>query len=593
MSTASPQTIATSTNGVDGNDDLLNLLTDSWNQQQREAVHTSQWTRDYLARLTSLPLDQLVREPVDLRAEQIKMRHDAQQLAFQDYPAFIHAQSCRTQVDETLDSLGGHLDQFISAIPSLQEACQTFVTEAKAIANERNKITRVLEHQNVLVDLLEIPQLMETCVWNGYYSEAMDLASHVRLLSMRYPLPVIRSIQQQVQSSSDLMLAQLISHLRQPIKLANTMSVVGYLRRMDAFESETELQILFLRCRHDFLEQRIGRTASEYKDGADYLKRYIDGMREQMFEITTQYMSVFSSDKGEPTVLLSEYMVHLIKSMKATLVDHLRQIKDTSALASLLTQLQYCGMSLSRVGLDFRHLFVNAFEEALRPLILQRIDQATAEFVRTLADETNAWMSTAKLNITPQEDEAKRQPHQPPMLLVDYLPLAVFTNGILSCLNALRVLPAISLFEPIQNHLDACFMEIGNAIRQYADQHAKSDTQPNYLPSFTSAYVRCCVPFLRGCLQDGIYGGVLHGVDTSIDEDLDRLLRDYLSPLDVVQSSLPTEEQSLLPSEDQSIPANEEHVSSPSEGQPVPAKEEHAPSPSEEQSVSGNEDIST
>ncbi|KAG0164621.1 hypothetical protein DFQ28_003376 [Apophysomyces sp. BC1034] len=535
MSAVSPQAKATATAGFDGNDDLLNLLTESWDDQQRDAVHTSPWTRDYLTRLTSLPLDQLVREPVDLRTEQVKMQRDAQQLAFRDYPAFIHAQSCRHQVDETLDGLGGHLDNFVSAIPSLQEACESFATQAKAITEERNKITRVLEHQNVLVDLLEIPQLMETCVWNGYYSEAMDLASHVRLLLMRYPLPVIRSIQQQVQASSDLMLTQLISHLRRPIKLAATMSVVGYLRRMDAFASEDELRILFLRCRHDFLEQRIERTASEYKEGADYLKRYVDVMREQMFEITTQYMSVFSNENQEPMMLLSDYMVHLITSMQSTLSHHLRQIEDTSALASLLTQLQYCGMSLSRVGLDFRHLFVHVFEEAVRPLILKWIDEATSNLVRMLTDEANTWISSAKLSIQTQQDDTKRNAYQPPMLLVDYLPLAVFTNNILSSFNALRVLPAVSLFAPVQNHLDACFLEIGNALKQCVDYHSDSEAESAFLLSFASAYVRCCVPFLRGCLRDGLYGGVIGDDRTDIDQDLEKLLQNHLPAISKVE----------------------------------------------------------
>ncbi|KAL0086156.1 oligomeric Golgi complex subunit 8, partial [Phycomyces blakesleeanus] len=353
-----------SSSNFDSNEDLLNLITSSWDKNRKSTLQNSKWTRDYLSRLTSLSLNELIKEPTELRAEQEKTKQDAQMLAYKDYPVFIHAQECRLELDETLQGLDGHLNTFVSAIPDLQDACKVFTQQAQAIVEDRTKITRVLEHQNVLVDLLEIPQLMDTCVWNGYYSEAMDLASHVRLLLVQYPLPVIESIQQQVQASCDSMLVQLVSHLRRPIKLAAAMSVIGHLRRMEAFQSETELRVVFLRSRHEFLEQRLERVRQKDRSedirkrsqGAfECLKRYIDVMREQMFEIAKQYMSVFPGQ--ESMLLVSDYMIFLITQMRDMLKEELRFIKDTSSLASLLTQLQYCGVSLGRIGLDFRHLF--------------------------------------------------------------------------------------------------------------------------------------------------------------------------------------------------------------------------------------------
>ncbi|KAI9317581.1 oligomeric Golgi complex subunit 8, partial [Dichotomocladium elegans] len=341
---------------LDGNEALLHLLGESWDAKQYKSIESSKWTRDYLTRLTSLPLDELLREPAELRVEQEKLRMDAQQLAFNDYPAFIHANTCRHLVDSTLDELQGHLGEFLDSVPALKSACEAFEKGTADIMDERNKITRVLEHQNVLVDLLEIPQLMETCVWNGYYSEAMDLASHVRLLCVRYPLEIVQSIQKQVQTSVDLMLVQLVSHLRRPIKLAAAMNVIGHLRRMDVFTSEVELRMMFLRCRHDHLTQRLERIKRGEGEAFEYTKRYIDVMREQMFEIATQYMSVFSQQEQQSILILSDYMIRLLRDIQALLEAQLPKISDTSSLASILTQLQYCGMSLGRVGLDFRYL---------------------------------------------------------------------------------------------------------------------------------------------------------------------------------------------------------------------------------------------
>ncbi|CAO0790019.1 unnamed protein product [Mucor circinelloides] len=537
MSTAA----STTTAFEDNNDDLLKLLTDSWDTPLKDTIETSKWTRDYLTKLTSLPLDSLLHEPTELREEQAKAKRDAQQLAFRDYPCFLQAQTCRHQVEETLDGLDVHLGEFLSSVPELQEACEIFSQHAKEIKEERGKITRVLEHQNVLTDLLEIPQLMETCVWNGYYSEAMDLASHVRLLQVRYPLSIVKSIHQQVQSSSDLMLVQLISHLRKPIRLAAAMNVVGFLRRMDVFDSETELRMVFLRCRHDFLQQRLARIKRDMSeesrqrssDAFEHLKKFIDVMREQMFEIGTQYISIFSNEQGS---LLSDYMVHVIELIKTALDTYLPMIEDTSALTSLLTQLQYCGMSLGRIGLDFRNIFVHSFEEAVQPMILRWIDNATEDLVQKITKASHestapsAWMSskiTSQGSSSENRDEVKRHAFQPPMLLVGYPSLAIFTNGILSAFNALRLLPAISLYIPIQNHLEACFLEIGTALRQYCDQAASyMPDELTYLQSYSAAYVRCCLPYLKSCLVDGIYGNLL--MPSAADEDMETLLETYL-----------------------------------------------------------------
>lgn len=531
-----PPTPGLQTSFEDNNDDLLHLLTDAWENPLKETIVNSKWTRDYLSRLTSLPLDELLHESVELREEQSKAKRDAQQLAFRDYPSFLHAQTCRHEAEETLDGLYLHLGDFLSSVPELQQVCEEFTKQATTLKEERGKITSVLEHQNVLTDLLEIPQLMETCVWNGYYSEAMDLASHVRLLQVRYPLPVIKSIQQQVQASSDLMLVQLVSHLQKPIRLAAAMNVVGFLRRMDVFESEIELRMVFLRCRHEFLQQRLIRIKRDISedsrqrsiDAFEHLKRFIDVMREQMFEIGTQYISIFSNEKG---TLLSDYMVNITGLIKSTLQLYLPMIEDTSALTSLLTQLQYCGLSLGRIGLDFRHIFVHSFEEAVQPMILKWIDSSTEDIVKIIVQSTeealapSKWMSS-KI-VSQNTNEVKRYAFQPPMLLVGYPSLAIFTNDILSAFNALRLLPAVSLYLPIQNHLEACFLEIGNALNQYS--HQAADNIPNeitFIQSYTAAFVRCCVPYLKSCLVDGIYGDL--SVPSTADEDLELLLAKHL-----------------------------------------------------------------
>ncbi|KAI8063595.1 Dor1-like family-domain-containing protein [Gongronella butleri] len=528
------------------NTELFHLLTDDWDDDEGQLVRTSPWTRDYLTHLTSLTLDELEREPTTLHDNQKKIKQEAQQLAFTEYPTFLHAQACRREMDAMLTEVDGHLSGVLDTLPQLEQAWDQFQQQSETLVKERAKVTSVLDYQNVLVDVLELPQLMDTCVWNGYYTEAMDLAAHVRRLRLRYPLAVMDSIQHQIQASSDVMLGQFIAHLRSPIKLAAAMNVIGYLRRMDAFSND-DLRIVFLRCRHDFVDTRIDKLKKDRHDRAipafDYLKRYIDILREHIFEVATQYMSIFSTKEND--TLLTDYLTHLIADMQRVLTEELATMDDTSELASLLTQLQYCGLSLGRVGLDFRLLFVRAFEQAVQPLVLRLMDRALAALQDTLhpiikhTTQPSNWLTfTASMASSIQHDApaspspsspAAARLYQPPLLLIDYPCLATFTNGILTALNALRLVPALHLAKATRDHLHACLIKAANTLKTYADAaRTQFPDEEDLVASFITTYARSCAPYLHRCLVEGIYKmPIAH--PSPLKTEIDALLNDYLA----------------------------------------------------------------
>ncbi|XP_031805944.1 conserved oligomeric Golgi complex subunit 8 isoform X2 [Sarcophilus harrisii] len=387
-----------------------------------------------------------------------------------------------------------------------------FVKDAEEIGSNRHMNTLTLNRHTEILEILEIPQLMDTCVRNSYYEEALELAAYVRRLERKYStIPVIQGIVNEVRQSMQLMLSQLIQQLRTNIQLPACLRVIGYLRRMDIF-TEAELRIKFLQARDAWLRSILTSIPSE--DPYFHITKTIEACRVHLFDIITQYRAIFSDEDpllppaaGEPSVnesaIFHGWVLQKVSQFLQVLESDLQR-GGGSRLDSLLGQCMYFGLSFSRVGADFRGQLAPVFQQ----VALSTFKKAVQEAVEKFQDEMNSYTlisAPAVLRSTIPAAVPVTQPGtlQPPMGLLDFPPLACFLNNILVAFNDLRLCCPVALAQDVTASLEDALGKVTKIILAFhrAEEAAFSSREQELFVQFCTIFLEDLVPYLNRCLQ--------------------------------------------------------------------------------------------
>jgi len=88
-----------------------------------------------------------------------------------------------------------HLELLSQGIPKMKEAAGKYLDTVGKIASDQKANNLILQQHAQIIEFLEIPQLLDTCVRNQYYEEALELETHVQKLKTRLDsVPIVQNI---------------------------------------------------------------------------------------------------------------------------------------------------------------------------------------------------------------------------------------------------------------------------------------------------------------------------------------------------------------------------------------------------------------
>jgi hypothetical protein len=539
----------------------------------------------YLNYLTTLPLPNLLSEPSALQTQAHHLTSSLTSLTHTSYSTFLALHGTTTALAGSLDSLSTSLASLLTkSLPALEDSAAAWRTRTETVLHQRNKARVVLDQHDKLKDLLDIPLFIDTCVRNGYFSEALSLANHATSLSLGPNAPpIFASVQAEVHHSITQMLSSLLTTLHEPNrKLPTLWKAVNFLRKMNAFEdtdnvsSEEQLALAFLSGRLtcligilDPISRDIHRLTTpsgdetahrkmsdrEKEDVARYLKKYIDAWREGVYDIITQYSTIFlepqsskqhasspSPPPAPPTTLLPLLTTSLLTSHLFPLLQSTLPLLPLPLLPSLVTQLTYCATAFARVGLDFRGVLSGMVENSVLASVSADLRDAGASWAKAIATHRkrrpSEWLLVPALADSPPTATAARGPaHIPPQVLTSYPPLAEHTNALLGVLNSLRLLAPVGIMRDLAGVLEDVLAEGGEFVLEYlkgwvgqsgangGGDDEERERESRIAKAGGDIYFRVFVPFVRRGLVEGVYGAKENDVEDG--EQLGKVIMEW------------------------------------------------------------------
>ncbi|KAM7507497.1 hypothetical protein LguiA_017950 [Lonicera macranthoides] len=463
----------------------------------------------YVSELLSFTLDRLQKEPELLRVDAERIRRQMQEEAVGNYRSFILAADALLAIREEVSSIDKHLKSMIAEIPKLTSGCTEFSESAEQILEKRKMNQTLLANHSTLLDLLEIPQLMDTCVRNGNYDEALDLEAFVCKLSTMHPkLPVIQALAVEVHQTTQSLLSQLLQKLKSNIQLPECLRIIGYLRRIGVF-SEYEMRLQFLRCREAWLTGILEDL--DQRNAYEYLKGMVNCHRMHLFDVVNQYRAIFADDTSGSEEnydggLLFSWATHQITSHLKTLKFMLPKISEGGSLSNILDQCMYCAMGLGWVGLDFRGLLPPLFEEAVLNLFSKNMATAVENFQLVL--DSHRWVPLPAVGFPANSfGDESNEDVTPPSSLMEHPPLAVFVNGVSAAMNELRPCAPIRLKHLLAQELVKGLQAVSDSLLRYNTTRMLRENESQLFLSLCRAFIEVAYPHCATCFSRCYTGG--------------------------------------------------------------------------------------
>mmetsp|Transcript_10053 Transcript_10053/g.13161 ORF Transcript_10053/g.13161 Transcript_10053/m.13161 type:complete len:590 (+) Transcript_10053:320-2089(+) len=436
--------------------------------------------------------ERLGEEPRQLHNQVLQLDNEINELSVQNYEVHISNSQCLDGLATGSDSVAHSTDELLEELPRLRTDIDAFAQVGRKLcdAHKRNRVT--ISNANQIVELLEIPQLMDTCVRNGLYTEALELRSFASTLLLhheaiysglqkgnkvnnegKYEEPVkgsgieiIKTIMDEVKTVESKMRFYLIEKLKAKTNLIEALKIVSHLKKVSARNGQDgNIKSLFLQCKNVYLKAETSVKSDPYNAIVNIIKKN----RENWFDIITQYKTIFAetndkSSKDNKVVddgILSKWICERIEAFLKRLNHYIVEIDDITNITNVFKDACMLARSLGRVRADFTQLLIPLFLDRICSVIDEYWDGAFKQSCNSL--ESGEWGLPLPIPTQKSDSDAKM------MEFLSFPVVASLVNALLISFNELRNCASPLLGIRLGAILETYLEKIPKSLQSYRD----------------------------------------------------------------------------------------------------------------------------
>lgn len=481
-----------------------------------------------------------LQQAMDSSSEEARVRRAIIDSAVENYDLLAQSQETNKKVsgastEAQLESnlLGDDLVKLQTYTQSMTQAGSQWRKE-KLILN-----SAVVQHQKLL-SLMEAPGLVDDCIRNDMYHEALLVLEHMtRSYKYAGQVELFQRLHSEMRRTLETDLEEVVlPRLSGPMTVDAAFKVVTFLRRL-GFVNE-QLRGLFLQRRGAYVDRMMQDAESSPVPYSRILK-CTTVYKVHVSEVILQYSACFPSPSKSTEGLawddeLREWCHVRSSHFLRVFAAAMDSLSNGSELALVVEQCHSCSASVAKVHLDVAASLNDIIVRNVKRLFAEQMANAVNAYKTSML--TFSWRmpsyTSSSLEMSGRDGGNSGGPmagvgkggigSSPPMQLAQWLPLAYALNGFLSAANSIRkcLLPGLDIFcceriEDLLRHI------AGDLLRDGELMASMDRAERGVFSSFVTAFVDCFYPYLLQCTSALLGGQMERWVESGVGELIQRL----------------------------------------------------------------------
>ena len=207
---------------------------------------------------------------------------------------FVSVERRGRAMEDALKDLQAHIKTVEEKVQNAQQVLEQDEDKETSLAvlSEKHRVRRrtLLQHSSLL-ELLELPSLMDASVRSNLYEEALSIAAFSNTLERRHKdsNTVVTQVISQIRSRQTDLRRHLLHRLKMNVTMPQCLEVVTALRRLNSIDLERQseanlervhaamelrLQVDFLEARDAWLDSNSSASAGKSEELLDAIERY-------------------------------------------------------------------------------------------------------------------------------------------------------------------------------------------------------------------------------------------------------------------------------------------------------------------------------